>query len=171
MAKQSSSRRQHLEIPTKTDIDITDIFADSKNTGFPGSDFLDHPFKMNNSGPFQGTSEKNWESASKDLQVPVNLPSRQSLAVKLVDSSLVFSLEEYRKDGSLFTAFFWALVGVILSILYDMSAIDHTTISQQQIVVTILIVLMTIVFGAFSLKYSLKAEKKLKEIKAKEIYQ
>lgn len=169
MAKQSTSRVTRMEIPSKTDLSISDTLIKTNNTRFPGSDYLDRPFKGSVLGSRYGTSDQDWDNATRDLQAPIELPSRNSLRIKLVDSNLVYKFEEYRSDGSFFTAFFWTLVGTILSMLYDFVFIIPPPLSSSQIALIVLVGIFTIVFGLLSLRNSLRANNKLKEIRASEI--
>lgn len=165
MAKQSPKKSPPIAIQEKPGSSISDEIFDSENTMFPGSDYLKKPIK-GYSHPDQGTSGRNWEENVSDLSAPVYLPKRTSLSVDLVPSDLVFRLEEYRKDGSFFTAFFWTLIGTILSILYDLVTTVPFLLSVNSISLLILLGIFTIIFGILSLVYSIRANQKFKEIKS-----
>ena len=134
------------------------------NTVFPNSDYLNRSIKgIYSKG--QGTSTSDWGSNYEDLTAPVNLPGRKSLSVDLVPSDLVFKLEEYRKDGSVFTAFFWTLLGSIISILYDLFTTDPFSLSINSISLLVILGIFLITNGILSLIFSIRANKKINEIK------
>jgi hypothetical protein len=157
-----------MEIPSKTDMSASDTSINSNNTGFPGSDYLDHPVKGNTPWSKQGTSDQDWQSASRDLQAQVELPTRESLKVKLVDSNLVYRFEEYRSEGSFFSAVFWALLGADIGIVTDLYTAIQPPFDPLQVKFLVALGIFTLVFGGISLRYSCKAKNKLRDIRASE---
>lgn len=61
-------------------------------------------------------AEEEKAAAESELSVPLQVPERNSMAVKMVPRSLVYQLLEYRSDGSRMSSIFWAVVGGILGI-------------------------------------------------------
>ena len=165
MAKQAPRRVPPVRIKEKNKILISDTSSENiENTVFPDSDYLKRSFKGFYSRG-QGTSASDWGSKYDDLTVPIKLPERNSLSVDLVPSDLVFKLEEYRKDGSIFTAFFWTLLGSIISILYDLFTTNPFTLSINSISLLVILSIFLIANGILSIIFTLRANKKIKEIK------
>lgn len=168
MAKHSSSRNPRIKIPEKLSISISDLPDENNNTGFPGMKFPNQPSREKNTWTGSSTSDQEWDE-SVDLLAPVYLPSRSSLAVTLVDSNLVYKLEEYRNDGSFTTAFFWSLIGALLGVFYDLIKTNSFPLNIQNIAFLIVLGAFTMASGGFSLTFFLRAKTKLKEIKASEM--
>jgi len=169
MAKQRPYKNPRFNIPEKSEISISDFPDDTRTTEFPDMNIPDLRRNVGGSWHGQTTSDQDWDDRAKDFTAPVSLPPRSSLVVKLVNSELVYRLEEYRNDKSVFAAFFWLLLGGVLGVVYDLFKTNDFPLNVSTIAFIFVLGISTLAFGGFSLAYHFRATNKLKEIRASEI--
>lgn len=106
-----------------------------------------------------------WREPSEpaDLTAPVEIPSKESMTVKLSPSNLVERIDEYQSDENLAHTVIGLLVGTIIGIISDWLIEEPLKISDASLVLAIACVVFTI----FAVIWLYRIRKRKKSVKRK----
>lgn len=162
--RQSSRYRPRPEaVPQKPALDLA--FPDDveeSQTQAPGTDIAQIGPPALDNGTGYETAEETDEGSG--LTAPVNIPSRDKLAVNLVPADLVTRFVELQADEGKVAAFFWALVGAVFGIIVNWTTSDNIIITRPSIIVLILLVLVGVLVFLYMRGLTQRSKSKLQEI-------
>lgn len=92
------------------------------------------------------------------LAAPIYIPNRDSLAIGLVPSDIVYRLEEYRSDQMKWETILWIFVGAVLGIVINWITSDPIVISRTSVVVLIILIIVSVVIGVNAREYKKRAD-------------
>ncbi len=92
------------------------------------------------------------------LGAPIFIPNRDSLAIGLVPSDIVYRLEEYRSDQMKWETILWIFVGAILGIVVNWITSEPLVISRASLVVVVILVIISIIIGVNAREYRKRAD-------------
>lgn len=93
-----------------------------------------------------------------EMSAPVYVPTRDSLAIGLVPSDLVYKLEESRSDEMRWSSIMWTLVGAVLGIIVNWATYDPMVISRASLIVFAILALMAVFIWIATRDYKKRAD-------------
>ncbi|MCZ7567011.1 MAG: EsaB/YukD family protein [Ardenticatenaceae bacterium] len=93
-----------------------------------------------------------------ELSAPVLIPTRDSLAIGLVPSDIVYRLEEYRADEMRWQAVAWTFTGAVLGIIVNWVTSNPMTVPRTSLIVIAVFVIMAILTGFAARDYRKRAD-------------
>jgi hypothetical protein len=161
MTSKQRHKSKYQSVPQKPDLEISNyqVFDDPNETIVPGLDIKSGTDFKRSRGT--DTSTDDYE----ELNAPVKLPSRDSLAIDLVPATLVFQLEEYRADESRLAALFFAFLGALLGFIATLSMTKPIYVLPT-IIVGLLLLIVSIIFFSLMRIMKIRADNKINELQS-----
>lgn len=99
-----------------------------------------------------------------EMSAPVYVSTRDSLAIDLVPSDLVYKLEEYRSDEMRWSSIMWTLVGAVLGVIVNWATSDPMVISRASLVVFAILAMMAVFIWIATREYRRRADEAKRRI-------
>jgi hypothetical protein len=122
-----------------------------------GGKLIAMPMALMPAAPTLPSSVEHIERAT--MSAPIRIPSRESLAIGLVPSDLIYRLEEYRADQRRWEAIAWSLGGAVLGIVINWVTNDPITVSRASIILLIVLFVLAILVGLIARDFKLRADR------------
>lgn len=92
-----------------------------------------------------------------NITAPVYFPPRDSLAINLVSTDLVYRLEEYRSDEKRFETILFTIIGAIIGVVVNWATTEPLMFSKTSIVIIILLSIFAVLSGIAMRDYRSRA--------------
>lgn len=95
--------------------------------------------------------EKLSQSDSYFKNAKIIMPSDEQLTIKLVNVSLLISIEEVKKDEAIFQNLFWMVLGTIIGSLFTLCTTKDILQSRDYLITACVFIAILIIIMIFSL--------------------
>lgn len=162
-ARRPRPRSRTRDVPVKPVLVLPEPLADmSDSTQAPGADAPLGPGLSTSAGTDYAPPEEPY--ASSELTVPMELPDRSSLAMRMVPHDLVYQLLEYKADGNRLASIFWSLVGGAIGVAVNWATSYPAVITPASVATLACLVVFGSVISYLWYVETKRAAAKLKEL-------